>query len=98
VEELHPRRDLSHNPLFQATFALRNTPTLLLELPGLTAQDFEIGSGIARVDLHLFFVVESEATLRGWLSYNTDLFDALTINRMAGHFQMIVAAMVANPN
>jgi amino acid adenylation domain-containing protein len=98
VEELHPRRDLSHNPLFQATFALRNTPTLLLELPGLTAQDFEIGSGIARVDLHLFFVVESETTLRGWLSYNTDLFDASTINRMAGHFQMIVEAMVANPN
>jgi amino acid adenylation domain-containing protein len=98
VEELHPQRDLSHNPLFQVTFALRNTPTLLLELPGLTAQDFEIASGIARCDLHLYLAVESETTLRGWLSYNTDLFDASTIKRMAEHFEMIVEAMVANPN
>ncbi len=98
VEELHPLRDLSHNPLFQVTFALRNTPPLLLELPGLTAQDFEIGSGVARCDLHLFLAVESETTLKGWLSYNTDLFNASTIKRMAGHFQKIVEAMVANPN
>jgi len=97
VQELQPLRSLSHNPLFQVTFALQNSPTSLLKLTGMTARDLNLGSGIATFDLHLF-MVDDETTLSGWLVYNTDLFDAASIARMVRHFQMILEAVVANPD
>ena len=54
---------LSHNPLFQATFALQNGPTCLLKLAGVTAKDLDLGSGIASFDLHLF-MIEDETGLK----------------------------------
>jgi len=41
---------------------------------------------------------ESAETVRGFLKYNTDLFDAPTIVRMVGHFQQLLAGIVADPN
>jgi amino acid adenylation domain-containing protein len=56
----------------------------------------DVSAGIARFDLHLF-VVEEESGIRGYVSYNTDLFTAATIDRMLGHFQTLLAGIVANP-
>ena len=36
IQELHPERDLSRNPLFQVMFALQNAPVSTPELSGLT--------------------------------------------------------------
>ena len=86
VEELRPDRDLSRNPFFQVTFALQNTPLVPLELAGLRTEELDFGSGIAIFDLHLY-MVEENSRLRGWLSYNGDMFDDATIARMVNHFQ-----------
>jgi amino acid adenylation domain-containing protein len=96
VEELQPERTLSHNPLFQATFTLQNTPTFCLNLAGLTANELEVDAGIARFDLHLF-MEQAESGLRGWLDYNADLFDGATIFRMVDHFQVLLEGVVADP-
>ena len=93
VEELHPERDLSRNPLFQTTFAFQNTPRFPLELAGLTTNELEVDTGIARFDLHLF-MEEEEKGLRGYLDYNTDLFNSATIAGMLGHFQTLLEAIV----
>ena len=97
VQELRPQRSLSHNSLFQATFALQHAPTCPIKLAGVTARDLDLGSGIANFDLHLF-MIEDETTLNGWLVYNTDLFNADTIIRMTGHFQGLLEAVVSNPD
>ncbi len=40
---------------------------------------------------------ESEQGLAGSWEYNCDLFDAETIERMAGHFQVLVEGILVNP-
>jgi aspartate racemase len=97
VEELQPERDLSRQPLFQVAFALQNTPMPALELPGLTLNSLEIlHSGTAQFDLTLELQETSEG-LSGHFEYNTDLFDACTLRRMANHFQTLLEGVVANP-
>jgi len=97
VEELQPQRDFSHTPLFQVMFVLQNAPTTPLELPGLTLKPLEIHSKTAKFDLTLY-VEEADTGLIANLEYNTDLFDASTINRMLGHYQRLLESIVTNSN
>ncbi len=97
VEELQPARDLSRNPLFQVGFALQNVPATDLELYGLQLNRIETENTRAKFDLEVYLEERSEE-LRGTFVYNTDLFDASTIERMAGHYQRILEGVVANPD
>jgi amino acid adenylation domain-containing protein len=97
VNELQLERDLSHTPLFQVMFEFGNTPISALALPGLTLSLLETKSSTAKFDLSLS-MRETEQGLIGSLEYNTDLFDAGTIARMLGHFQTLVASILANPD
>ena len=96
LEALRPPRDLSRNPLFQVLFVLHNTPQQALELPGLTVHPLEIDPGTARFDITLEFW-ETPEGLRGRFEYSTDLFEAATIARMAGHLQTLLEGIVADP-
>jgi amino acid adenylation domain-containing protein len=96
VEELRPERDLSRTPLFQVLFALQNAPRSAVELPGLTLHPLEVGGTTARFDLALS-MVGADRGLRGVLEYNTDLFDAVTIDRLVGHFRTLLEGIVATP-
>jgi amino acid adenylation domain-containing protein len=95
VSELQPERSLSHTPLFQVMFALQNAPMGKLELPDLTMTPLKMESVNARFDLTLL-MEETEAELIGEFVYNKDLFDASTITRMAGHFQILLEGIVSN--
>ncbi|ASC71044.1 peptide synthetase [Halomicronema hongdechloris C2206] len=95
VEALQPERDVSHTPLFQVSFTLRQAPQLDT-VPGLTVRPFEVDSKTAQFDLSL--VVETtEQGLTTLFEYNTDLFEAATITRMLGHWQQLLEGIVASP-
>ena len=96
VEELHPQRDMSRNPLFQVMLSLENAPLGDFTLPGLQFGSMDIGSDVTRFDLE-FHLWENEGVLAGNLIYNTDLFDAATIARMLGHFRSLLEGVVADP-
>jgi amino acid adenylation domain-containing protein len=96
VEELQPGRNLSHNPLFQVMFILQNASTQVLHLPELTLELLKAEKNTANFDLTLS-LTETEAGLKGDLEYNTDIFDAARINRMLGHFQVLLEGIVTNP-
>ncbi|MEL6441868.1 MAG: amino acid adenylation domain-containing protein [Cyanobacteria bacterium J06621_8] len=96
VEAIKPERNLSYSPLFQVMFAWQNAPMGTLELPGLTLSTLEIPGETAKFDLTLA-MAETEAGLRGWWEYNTDLFDAETIARLDSYFQTLLEAIVATP-
>ncbi|MHC0061927.1 amino acid adenylation domain-containing protein [Nostoc sp. UIC 10890] len=96
VEALQPERDLSHPPLFQVMFVLQNAPMSGVELAGLTISSLPAQSTVAKFDLTLS-MHNSSAGLVGIWEYNTDLFDASTIERMSGHFVTLLSGIVANP-
>ena len=70
-----------------------------LALPGRAVpHPLELESGgIAKFDLSLY-LQETPEGLRGALEYNTDLFDAETVARMAGHFHTLLAGAIARPD
>jgi amino acid adenylation domain-containing protein len=94
VEELSVRRDTSRNPLFPVMFSLV-PPTAAFEAGwDLNQLDLEIGT--AKFDLDLELDDRPEGLL-GRFVYSTDLFDASTMERMAGHFETMLEAIVADP-
>jgi amino acid adenylation domain-containing protein len=95
VSELQPDRDLSRTPLFQVMMVLQNTPQQPLLLGGVHCQIEEIGNGTAKFDL-LVQLTETEEGLDGKWEYSTDLFDAVTIERMATHFRVLLEGVVEN--
>ncbi len=96
VGELQPERSLSYTPLYQVMFVLQNAPIGELELPGLSITPLQLNDVAATDDLFLS-LTETAAGLTGKFVYNSDLFDAVTIERMAGHFQILLESIVKSP-
>jgi amino acid adenylation domain-containing protein len=90
VEELRPIRDPSRNPLFQVMFALQNTPEAASQGSDLAISPVEVKTARAQFDLTLD-VTESGGQIHVSFVYNTDLFDASTIQLMAEHFKVLLA-------
>lgn len=110
VEKLVPKRDPSRAPLFQVLFALQRPQILNLKeisrfMLGEAGVQMNLGElvmepialpqmeGQFELMLELF---EIEGKLHGAWHYNTDLFEAASIKRMVGHFQTLLAGIVAN--
>lgn len=96
VEAVKPERSLGYNPIFQVGFVLQNVPMPDFNLPGLTVSPVVIDSYTAKFDLMVDLCEEPDG-LNGSLVYSTDLFEATTIRRMAGHFRMLVEGIVSDP-
>ncbi|HBL26499.1 MAG TPA: non-ribosomal peptide synthetase, partial [Acidobacteria bacterium] len=111
AERLQPERDASRTPFFQVLFVLQKETR---GGEGLTAfamgeegvevgpQDFRLESLVVPRPPAAFDLVLQAVDRQGGLSlsllYNTDLFDATTMERMAGHFERLLAAAVAAPD
>jgi amino acid adenylation domain-containing protein len=97
VEELQPERRSSHTPLLQVMLVLENATTSELELEGLSISPVKVDSGSAKFDLTLL-VQETPEGLGCFFEYNTDLFKAKTIARMAGHYEMLLQNLLRRPD
>ena len=96
VEVLQPKRDPSYSPVFQTMFVLQNGLGEALSLPGLMVEEEPTALDVAKFDLTLE-VREGADGLEAYLEYNTDLFDQETIERMAGHLEVLLEAAVQVP-
>ena len=97
VDEVQSTRDPSRSPLFQVMFILQNAPIGALKLPGLTLSPLTIDSRTAKFDLTLS-MAETTQGLVSTFEYNTALFEASTIERIANHFEKLLMEMVADPD
>ena len=96
VAELQVQRDMSRHPLFQVMLVLQPLELQDIPLHGLTISSFPLTNETAKFDLTLSLVEHSDG-LTGTIEYSTDLFNADTINRLAGHFQTLLEAVVEQP-
>ncbi|MGY2334305.1 non-ribosomal peptide synthase/polyketide synthase [Pseudomonas sp. SDO5511_1_S431] len=98
VDVLQPERSLSRNPLFQVMFnhQAEARQATALQLPGLVVQGVEWASHSAQFDLTLNTVEYSGGLCAGF-TYASDLFEAATIERMAGHWLTLLDGMLAAP-
>ncbi|MET0264062.1 MAG: condensation domain-containing protein, partial [Duganella sp.] len=93
VELLQPVRSTSHSPLFQVMLTIHNTPGHSeLTLPGLSMSAIEQVQDTAQCDLTLSLTDTGDDCI-GTLRYASDLYDEATALRLAGHFQVLLAAM-----
>ncbi len=96
VDALQPERDLSRTPIFQIAFAFQNAPREVFAVQGLTFERQRIENRTSKFDLTLF-VNEAAESLYLTFEYNTNLFDADRIERMMGHLEVLLEAVVAGP-
>ena len=96
VEELQPERDLSHSPFFQVMFAFQNLSKSFAEMSGLKVTRFAVDQKVAKFDLTVSITNSTDA-LEAVIEYNTDLFDGETVERMLGHYQILLEGIVAKP-
>ncbi|HST60055.1 MAG TPA: condensation domain-containing protein, partial [Longimicrobium sp.] len=98
IDELGVERSLVHSPVFQATFALQRSgrEDEGLELGALRLEPFGRGEQVAQFDLDLTLLDTAEA-LGGALRFRQGLFDAATMERMAGHLALVLEAMAEGP-
>nr|WP_267875255.1 non-ribosomal peptide synthetase [Duganella lactea] len=97
VEALQPTRSMSYSPVFQVMLTMQNTPGGgELALPGLSLSVLEQEASTTHFDLSLT-LRDLPSGIEGTFEYATDLFDRTTIERIAQHWQTLMAAMVADP-
>ncbi|WP_432010894.1 non-ribosomal peptide synthase/polyketide synthase [Streptomyces cucumeris] len=99
VEAVGARRDAGRNPLFDVMVLLHSTPRSTPRPAGLTAEGVEVPRRSSTFDLSVEFVDGGAdgGELRGLLEYSTELFDAATAERMAGHLLTLLDGVTAEP-
>ena len=96
VAALNLDRSASYAPVVQVLFGLMPKDLRRVELDGLTFERMNVDLGTGRVDLSVM-IGEDHGTLEGFFEYSDDLFDRARIERMIGHFEIVLQSMVANP-
>jgi len=106
VKRINPERDQTSTPIFQTIFNLVKTTQMSLDgtiasgivrLGHLTLERFPLEQQEGQFDLDLT-VLDTGERMPATLKYSTDLFDAGTIERMAGHFRTLLEAAVSDPD
>ncbi|MEZ5039493.1 MAG: amino acid adenylation domain-containing protein [Saprospiraceae bacterium] len=96
VRTLSPDRQMSANPLFQVMFLYHKVPERPSLGPDLSLTHEPFDLGVAKFDLTLYISEEADH-LAAIFEYTTDLFEADTIQRMQGHLQVLLEAIVKHP-
>ena len=96
VEDLHPSRDPSHQPIFQIAFVLLPADQTLPAFAGAEVQLVTAPVTTAKFDLTLF-IEETGEGMRAMMEYSADQFDAATAERMLESFEILLGGIITDP-
>ncbi|MGA9312752.1 MAG: amino acid adenylation domain-containing protein, partial [Pseudonocardiaceae bacterium] len=97
VDAVHAERDVSRNPLFDVMVLLHDAQRTPPEFTELCVETVDLSGHTANFDITCEFQVVA-GQLRGALTYNTDLFDHLTVGRMVDQLSVLLAGVAADPS
>lgn len=96
VDKVVKNRDRSRTPLFQTLFVFQNNPVIpQMKLGAVKLSPIHFTNQTAKYDL-TFDVKETSEGLSISIEYCTALFEKTTIERMKGHYQTLVSAIIEN--
>lgn len=95
VQAVNPRRDNSHHPIFQAFFSIE--PPVEPFAGGWDLTQMDVTVGASKFDLYLE-LDERPDHMAARFMYNTDIFDAVTIRRMSGHWKEMLESVCRTPD
>ena len=96
VEEFEKDRNLSRSPLFDVLFVLQNKEQNIPDIKGIKVTNCKHNIETAKFDLSFdAFIGDNKLVMS--INYNTGLFKAETIERMAGHFRQLTDRLIQNP-
>ena len=97
VAHLQPTRDLAAQPIFQVWLVVEQRAQAVARLPQIEMSPIATEHTIAKFDLTLG-LSESAQGLVGQFEYATDLFDRVTVERMARAFELLLSGIVSDAN
>lgn len=97
VEHLNPKRQISHDPIFQIVFGVNSLQEeVKLSLTGMETTELHHSDILTVCDLEIKVLQRPEELIIHW-EYNTTLFDEKSISQMAFHYQKLVENIISHP-
>jgi thioesterase domain-containing protein/acyl carrier protein len=96
VERIARVESSDRHPVFQVLMILEEVLPVAPEVPGLKICHFPFESPFTRYDLNVWLRIDTSKGLEVSLQYNSDLFEAATIERLLDAYSQVLKAMVGN--
>ena len=96
VDAIHPTRTFSKNPLYNVALLLQNFPIGVLSGDALHSSFVPVHTETSLLDLRLI-AQESQKRLSVTCEYDTDLFEAVTIQHLMRSYQTVLEQLVKAP-
>ncbi len=97
IDALRPERDPSRTPLFDILLVLHRSRDLR-KLGDLRVEQVDVTTGSAKFDLTLEIDEASDGRLSGFFEFDSDLYEAATVDRIASHLVALLAGIAASPD
>ena len=97
VEQLHPERGGSYQPIFQILFVYENMEAIPTSLCGARAETVLLHNGTSKFDLSMI-LEDGPGGISGFVEYCTDLFDAGSIARLVDHYLVLLRGIAETPD
>ncbi|PCK33429.1 non-ribosomal peptide synthetase [Pseudoalteromonas piscicida] len=96
IDHLGVSRELSHQSVFQLSFAFNPEPQQTPEFVGLSTEVLTSENARAKFDLELSATVNGQGLRLHWL-YNSGLFERETVASIAECFNVVIAQLLTQP-
>jgi non-ribosomal peptide synthetase component F len=103
VKILNPPRSMTHHPFCQVALDFQDYPLAVPEFAGLKIESVPLDMATARFDL-TFMMRErrdsggAPAGVEGAIEYSVDLFDRITVGKLAARLARLLETVTADPD